>query len=393
MGSSLEAARNLFFQGVEHFEKGRLEAARTAFEGSLALAPGRPSVLGNLGITLFRLGSFKDAVPLLRQATAGDPAYADGWACLALTHEALAQWQDMASALERACSLRPQQAQYWFKRGQVLLRMGQAKPALQALDRAVEIDPEYADAWCARGSLLRELNRLPEAATCFEHALACGGDQELNTYYLDSVRNTSAPPPRRYVEGLFDDYAQDFQSHVVEQLRYQGHERLLRPLLESGRRFHRALDLGCGTGLCAQLLHPVADAIDGVDISQAMLDEARKAGLYRHLTHADIAVYLQEEIVSADLVSAADVFIYVGDLDIVFRSVRRILAPEGCFAFTVEAGDDQDLRLMPSLRYTHSESYVRNLAAKYGFHIDRIDRAAIRFDQTRPIEGLYVYLR
>jgi predicted TPR repeat methyltransferase len=394
MNSALEAARDLFFQGIEHFEKGRLESARDTFEQSLALAPGRPSVLGNLGITLFRMGRFNEAVPLLRQATTGDPAYADGWAGLAMAYEALGQWRDMLPALERACSLRPQQAPLWFKRSHALLRLGQAKSALQALDRALEIDPEYADAWSARGNLLRELNRLPEAAQSFEKALACGADRELNSYYLNSVRESDIPPPppRRYVEGLFNDYAQDFQTHVVEQLRYQGHESLLRPLLDSGRRFQRALDLGCGTGLCAPLLQTIAETIDGVDLSQAMLDQARKLGLYHHLTHADIASYLDAEMQQADLITAADVFIYVGDLNAVFLAARRILAPQGCFAFTVEVSEDCDVRLMPSLRYAHSEAYVRELAGRHGFRIERMERAAIRYDQTQPISGLYVYL-
>lgn len=394
MDAALETARNLFFQGVEHFEKGRLESARTAFEESLALAPGRPSVLGNLGITLFHLRQFAQSIPLLRQATQGDPNYVDGWICLSMAHEAMGQWQDMVLALDRACGLRPNQATLWFRKSQAQMRLSQPKAALQSLDRALDIDPEYADAWSARGSLLRELNRLPDAATCFEKALACGGDPELNNYYLNSVRNndTPPPPPRRYVEGLFNDYAQDFQSHVVQQLRYQGHELLLRPLAESRRRFQRALDLGCGTGLCAPLLHSIADAVDGVDISQAMLAQARKLNLYRHLTHADIANYLEAESVGADLVCAADVFIYVGELAPVFRAVRRILAPEGCFAFTVETCEQQNVRLMPSLRYAHSEAYIRRLADEHGFRIERMDAAPLRFDQEQPIQGLYVYV-
>jgi tetratricopeptide (TPR) repeat protein len=64
-----------------------------------------------------------------------------------------------------------------------------------------------------------------------------------------------------------------------------------------------------------------------------------------------------------DLILAADVFIYVGDLAAVFRSVRRILEPGGCLAFTVEpAKTGQDIQLLPSLRYAHSQTYVQRLA-------------------------------
>ncbi|WP_192804925.1 tetratricopeptide repeat protein [Noviherbaspirillum aerium] len=401
MDSALEQARTLFFQGVEHFEAGRLEQARAAFEASLSFAPGRPSVAGNLGITLFHLRRHAEAVPLLELATGADPAYADAWASLGLSLEALGRWPEATDVLEQAIRLAPGQATLQLRRAQCLLRQARVQEALHAFDQCLAAAPEYAEAWSARGSLLRELNRLDEAAACFEKALAFGGDAELNGYYLASVRGNAAPavppaPPRRYVEGLFDDYAADFQRHVVGQLRYQGYERLLRPLANAQGKFSRALDLGCGTGLCAPLLRPLAAVVDGVDISQAMLEQARRLGIYRELAHADIAAYLAAATEPADLVVAADVFIYVGDLADVFRNVRRLLSPSGRFLFTVEApegaGAGQELQLLPSLRYAHSEQYVRRLAQASGFRVDDIARAPIRHDQGRPVEGLYVYL-
>lgn len=394
MTTNLDEARKHFFQGIEHFEAGRLEPARAAFETSLAHAPGRPSVLGNLGITLFHLRRLDEAVPLLQQATAADPAYADAWACLGLAHAGRARWQDAVDALDKASGLSPQKADLLVHKGQCLLRLGRASEALQAFDKAVAADPQHADAWSARGSLLRELHQFDEAARCFEKALALGADPELTGYYLASVKGTDTPPPpRRYVESLFDDYAAEFQDHVVNQLRYQGYERLLRPLVEEGRRFRRAVDLGCGTGLCGPLIRPLADVLDGVDISQAMLDQTRQLGIYRQLVHADIGSYLASAQGDVDLVVAADVFIYVGDLANVFREIRRLLNPGGRFVFTVEApAGDEDLQLLPSLRYAHSERYIRRLAEANGFRVDDMARAPIRYDQAKPVEGLYVYL-
>ncbi|HEV2609227.1 MAG TPA: tetratricopeptide repeat protein [Noviherbaspirillum sp.] len=395
MTSNLDEARKHFFQGIEHFEAGRLEPARAAFEASLAHAPGRPSVLGNLGITLFHLRRLDEAVPLLQQATAADPAYADAWTCLGLAQAGRSRWQDAVDALDKASELLPQKADLLVHKGQCLLRLGRAPEALQTFDRAVAADPQHADAWSARGSLLRELHQLDEAAKCFEKALVLGADSELTGYYLASVKGTATPPPppRRYVESLFDDYAAEFQDHVVGKLRYQGYERLLRPLVDEGRRFRHALDLGCGTGLCGPLIRPLVDVLDGVDISQAMLDQTRQLGIYRELVHADIGSYLESAQGQVDLVMAADVFIYVGDLANVFREIRRLLTPGGRFVFTVEApANDDDLQLLPSLRYAHSERYIRRLAEANGFRVDDIARAPIRYDQAQPVEGLYVYL-
>ncbi len=391
----LEQSRALFFEGIAFFERQQYEAARRRFEQALNLTPGRPSIVGNLGITLFHLQRLPQAIPLLQQATAADPGHAEAWTCLGLAHEAQGAWPDMVAALAQAVRLLPQQARLWLSLGMGQLRLGQVGEALTSFDRAVAADPACAPAWSERGNLLRELNRLDESAACFEKALALGGDAELNSYYLASVRSGPVPatPPRRYVEALFDDYAGDFENHLVGQLGYRAHEMLLEPLLKSGRRYRHALDLGCGTGLCGQLVAPVADRVDGIDISAAMLAEARKTGAYRELIHADLGAYLAGTPPSVDLVLAADVFIYVGELTQPLKALRRILEPGGCLAFTVEPPTNGgDLQLLPSLRYAHSAAYVRRVAADHGFRILDLQERPLRHDQKTPVPGLYVYL-
>ena len=388
-------SRARFVEGVEHFESNRLDPARVCFETCEALTPGRLSVLRNLGITLFHLRRWEAAIPVLRQATILDPSLTEAWVCLGLANEAQRQWQAAAEALEKALALSPQQVPLWLTLGQVFLRLGNVNKALQAFDRALQEDPNCAPAWSDRGSLMRELQRFDEAARCFEKALALGGDPEINGYYLAAMRDGNAPPapPRRYVEGLFDDYAADYQSHVVETLGYRGFEVLLKPLLDSGKRYGYVLDVGCGTGLSGPLIAPQADIIDGVDVSSAMLEEARKLGIYRELIHAELDAFLATTALRPDLILAADVFIYVGDLASVFRSARRILQPGGCLALTVElAQTGHDVQLLPSLRYAHSEAYIRRLADEVGFTTVRITEAPIRHDQATPIMGLYVYL-
>ncbi len=394
MTPALEQAGQHFRHGVQAAEAGRLRDALHSFEAALALAPGRPSVLVNLGITLFRLGWHTEALAPLRQAVAVD-ASADAWAYLGLTEEALGQWQPAAQALRRALELAPTQAGLWLSLARSLLHLNQVQQALQAFDQAIATGPELAPAWSERGSLLRELGRLPEAAQCFERALALGADPALHAYYLASVRGEGAPakPPRQYVETLFDTYAEDFQQHLVGQLGYQAHQTLLRPLLQPGRRYASVLDMGCGSGLCGQLVKPQADAVDGVDLSQAMLAQARLCGAYRELVHADIAAYLAHAQRSDDLVLAADVFIYVGEVEEVFAAVRRLLRPGGCFAFSVElASDAHDVQLLPSLRYAHSEGYVRRLAQAHGFQVRDLFTAPLRHEQGEPLSGLYAYL-
>ena len=68
MSNPFEQARDLFMDGVRLHEAGRFEEAERQFQAALALVPGRPSTLANLGATRLKLGKPEQA---LRGAGAG----------------------------------------------------------------------------------------------------------------------------------------------------------------------------------------------------------------------------------------------------------------------------------------------------------------------------------
>ena len=395
MTDSAEQAKTLFFEGNALFEAGQLEDAATRYQAALALIPGRPSVLANLGVTQCRLGRWLEAVATLTQATKADPTHRDAWVALGLSQEALSRWSDAAHALQTGIRLGAATGHLWLSLAMCRMRLQQPDEALLALDEAIAIEPTLAEAWSQRGSLLRDTGRFAEAARSYEQALAHGGDETLHRFYLSSVQGGAAPahPPALYVEALFDEYADDFQTHLVEQLNYQAHTTLLAPLRASGTRFERVLDLGCGTGLCGRLIQAQAGAVDGVDLSSAMVSQAQASGAYRRVVHGDLLAFLRESTEPVDLVMAADVFIYVGALDAVFEAVRSRLQPGACFAFSVElATDGSELKLLPSLRYAHSPAYIDRLATLNGFRVRQSWQAPLREDQQKPVMGLYVLL-
>jgi predicted TPR repeat methyltransferase len=70
-----------------------------------------------------------------------------------------------------------------------------------------------------------------------------------------------------------------------------------------------------------------------------------------------------------------------------------VIDPGGVFCFSTEEADgDVDFALRTTLRYAHSESFIRRLAAENGFAIERIDHRPVREDRHQPIPGLFVYL-
>lgn len=69
------------------------------------------------------------------------------------------------------------------------------------------------------------------------------------------------------------------------------------------------LDAGCGTGLVGQALARAgAKAIDGLDLSPAMLKVANETGVYRNLYQADLTQRVQQPEGVYDLVTCVGTF-------------------------------------------------------------------------------------
>jgi predicted TPR repeat methyltransferase len=394
--SRFEDAKSRFLAGLKSLRDGRFEDAERHFLGSLEAWPGRASTLVNLAATQLELARPAAALASADAALRADPAGLD-----ALLHRATALLQlgRFAQALldfDRLLAADAGVVDGWFRRGQTLEHLGRQRDALASFERVLALDPSRADAWSGSGTLLRELGRLDAAAHAFRQALRHGADPDLHAYYLASVQGEAAPAtaPRAYVRTLFDDYADEFDSHLVAALRYQAHTGLVAGLAALARGPYRsALDLGCGTGLCGPLVRPLAERLAGLDLAPRMLERAAALGVYDTLHEADLLEHLRDSDARHDLVLAADVFIYVGDLDPVFAAVRGAMQ-RGVFCFTVEllAPGGGDFALRPSLRYAHAEDYLLRLADAHGFAPLAVARASVRENQGEAVPGLFVYL-
>jgi len=396
--TALERARALFFEGNECFAAGRFAEAEERFEASLALVPGRASTLANLGAARLRGGRPLAALPVLAQALALEPDDLQSIGHQATALAALGRHAEALACFDRVLAAEPEHVASWLGRGEALRFLERHDEALAAFERANALAPTLAVAWTQRGSILRDRGRIEEARLAFEQAIVHGGDPELNGYFLAALTGGNAPAqaPAGYVLRFFDEYATTFDAHLVATLGYRAPAVLVEQVADLGpRRFASTLDLGCGTGLCGPLLRPFCDRLAGVDLSEGMLAQAATRNVYDALTKAELVAHLASTNERYDLLVAADVFIYVGALGPVFAGAARVLERDGLFAFTAEACTDEarDVVLLPSLRYAHSERHLRALAAEHGFAIVSLVRAALRQEQARDVEGLYVVLR
>ncbi|MBD8664837.1 methyltransferase domain-containing protein [Rhizobium sp. CFBP 8752] len=269
--------------------------------------------------------------------------------------------------------------------------------AAELMEQALELVPTWAAGWFRLGEY-RDKAALANAADAYRRALELQPDDIFGASLrlaLIGAGDVPDQPPSRYVEGLFDDYADRFDTSLVEKLNYSVPQKLGTLVAPHGP-FATVVDLGCGTGLFGAEIRDRAGRLEGFDLSANMLAKAAEKHLYDHLSQSDLSLEAAQSGLfdtlpphRADLVSAADVLMYLGSLETVFPLVNELLAPAGLFAFSVEdAGEDETFVLKDSLRYAHSEVYIGGLLAHYGFVLIAVERTTIRMDAGKPIHGI-----
>lgn len=388
-------------EGAARHARGELDGAARLYRKVLARRPGEANALNLLGVVARQRGDVARALDLAAQAVAARP---DSPIFLANQGAALAEAGRLAEAsqaLRAALARRPDDVVALRNLGQVLAAAGDPRGALAPLRRAVALAPALPEPWLALAHALREAGE-PGAADAARRALASPNLAPTLAaqarFLLAALGEERAPDraPAEYVRDLFDGYAARFDAQLEGALGYRT-PALLAALLEAdgiapdGTR--RVLDLGCGTGLSGLALKPFARRMVGLDLAPRMLAEAQRRGIYDALEQADLLDWLPRHRAAFDLVAAADVLNYLGDLGPALAAISGALAPGGVAAFSIEAGEGAPFALGPGLRYRHDPAHVAHLAAAAGLGELARREAVLREERGEPVRGVLFLLR
>jgi predicted TPR repeat methyltransferase len=201
--------------------------------------------------------------------------------------------------------------------------------------------------------------------------------------------------PAEYVVEHFDAFADGFDAQLAGVLGYDIPEKIrafLQTVAAPGRLYD-VLDAGCGTGLCGPLLRGLARRLTGVDLSPKMLELAGRREIYDHLVREDLITFLERSPGCFDLLVAADVLVYLGDLAPFFAAVSVAVRPGGLIVFSTERLEDGGFRLLSSGRFAHAPEYVRQLAEPR--FLERVcTDTTIRLEAAERVSGnLFVFQR
>ena len=102
--------------------------------------------------------------------------------------------------------------------------------------------------------------------------------------------------------------------------------------------------------------------------------------------------YLHDHPARHDLVFAADVLTYSGDLEPMFAAVARTLKAGGLFAANFETVEDRDVVLLSSGRFAHEPSSVLRLAGR-DFTVLADEEDVMRREGNQPVLGRLLVLQ
>jgi predicted TPR repeat methyltransferase len=274
-----------------------------------------------------------------------------------------------------------------------LAATGAADAGVELLRRSSEPEEPVARRYLAIAIRLLNSRLFDPARECLEKVLHEQPGEVMARHLLSALRGSNpSHPVDGYVRELFDASAATFDRELVEKLAYAIPREMADALGSAAKAPGRpwdVLDLGCGTGLVGAQVAAWSRTLTGVDLAPKMIELARARGIYTELHCADLAAALSQlPRGQYDVVTAADVFIYVGKLDAVIPAIRLALRPGGLFAFSVEACDSSEgYRLGVMGRYAHAAPYLRQLASASHFDITLLRKTCIRLEHRRPVEG------
>ena len=323
-------------------------------------------------------------------------------------HELLAkiytEQHDQHKALKhyQACLSIQREPIYLYNIAVIYMHQQRHKEALMYFNAILEIEPQHFETLQNVGSIYLKMRNGPAAISAYERALPLASNPDEIQHILAALKDDAPPamPPESFVTNLFNSYAPRYDEHLLDFLKYKV-PAAIQAILEQSSVLEshnlRVVDTGCGTGLCAKFIRPYCQSLIGIDLAADMLAIAADKKLYDRLIEGELTQALRD-LPEQDLIIAADVLTYFGELDGVFAAAAASLVAGGHFVFSVERlshTTDQapDFALQKSLRYAHHRDYISRIANVHQFVLEDLHNAIIREDHGRPIEGYIVLLK
>ena len=144
------------------------------------------------------------------------------------------------------------------------------------------------------------------------------------------------------VETTYDRVAADYVTRIYDELRHKPLDRaLLDRFAASLHTSGLACDLGCGPGHVARYLHAHGVRVCGIDLSAAMITQARRLNPGITFTQGDMRKLEVADGAWAGIAAFYSIIhIARSEIATTLRELRRVLQPDGVLLLAFHVGDD-----------------------------------------------------
>lgn len=394
---SPEDLKNRFTQACDLHENNKLDEAVKAYEQLLTFLPDSPLLHFNCGLALFEEKRFTEADKHYRKASMLNPEDADIHYNTGLNYRRLNKYEEAANSFQTAVRLGDASIDTLYNLALCYQDLQNYSEAERLYETILEQHPDHQSSLNNFAYLCHKNGNTQKAEELYARLLALNPEHKAARHMLNSLSGSvTESAPLEYVEAVFDNYAQNFEHSLIEELQYNTPKDLRERFTKvfSGQKtWDHCLDLGCGTGLAGEQFVSCCQEITGVDISKEMLEVAGRKGIYSQLNKDDILHFLQTTVHSYDLIIAADVFTYMGNLEKLFKHCSEKTVDGGVFLFSVEESDSKTFELKQTGRFGHSLEYIEKLSRDSGWSILDCHLSKLRKDKGEWIKGYLYTLR
>lgn len=340
-------------------------------------------------------GKAQEAAALYRDILTAQPKHLAAAKALADIVETGRADGDGAAARKAATDIETEST---YSVGKTALVHGRFDVAIRCYKKILDLDPDYGDAIWGLAEANYGNRELKEALKWYRTYSDKYPDDPEAQHMVAALGD--GPKPLRasddYVRETFDHFAEDFDKQLLEDLEYRAPKLihgLFRDVSGDAPEKLDILDAGCGTGLVGVDFRQYARTLVGVDLSPEMLKLAEAREIYDELREEELAACMQGLPGHFDLIAAADVFCYIGDLSDTLSAAHTALKSGGILIFSVEAQSTRGFTLTGSGRYAHKPAYIRKSAKTAGFSeiLGRTD--TLRMEYGEPVTGYLTALR
>ena len=435
---------------------GDAKASIQSYTEALAINPKAVSTFRNLGTAYHSIGEHSLAFASFQQALTVDISDAIVYQKLAMFYEDLASrdWNEAGDHAQKCYqyyidNVDPEDTTMLTRLGNLLVNEHKPDEAVVAFKSALRIDDTMHHVWFNLAHAQLNSHDVEGARESLKNALALNDELHAAKHMLKALSDTEAESMEfadpAYVVELYDSYAKNYDDHG-KKLRYATPRGIREEMAKIYQRIGRfvgegnelgveedeggetcapstmgtseggcsshphvqltagpldVLDLGCGTGLAGGWVKDYCKTLTGVDLSAKMIQAARKKNLYQETYIMGINDYMSQCDKQYDLVVAADVLSYIGDLDQTISQLTKVMKPDTYSIFTVEAipsnvpitdsVKEKGYRLLKNGRFGYTKEYINGLVAKHGLELELCKDFSPRLDFGEPVQG-YMYV-